>query len=85
MIKAEMKNMLPAGVNVDISEHLNADDPVLETSLEIKSLLFFMMSDAFVKLVDKTGEDPGVVGPWMCDVIGIDSDDFTEFISTVMG
>ena len=89
MIKVEMSTSFTnpekskSYVETDISCFKGAD-AVEQAAIEIKGAMFHLMMDEFPKLVEKTKKSPAYVAETMCDVIGCDPAEFSEFIHTVV-
>ena len=78
------KEGLSVTSKVDFTEFDAGDDPILDAALEIKTALYYLMSDAIPRLNDQTGELPAIIIEKMFDIIGVDSiDEFFDFIRVV--
>ena len=68
--------------NTDVSM-FKGENAIVNAALEIKGIMFSVMTDEFVKLVDQTKKSPTEVAHTMCEVIGCDPKEFGDFIKEV--
>lgn len=83
MIKIELDESKCFACETDVSKF---EEPyaVEDAALEIKTAMFLVMADEFIKLTKKTGQRPYEVVETMIDIIGCRIEDFSEFIDVIV-